>query len=45
MLNPSITDANDDDPTIRCAVNFAKSWDYGVQVVNLYTFRSKDPKM
>lgn len=29
MLNPSIAYANDDDPTIRCVVNFAKSWDYG----------------
>lgn len=45
MLNPSIADANVDDPTIRRVVNFAKSWDYsGVLVGNLYAFRSKNPK-
>jgi len=45
MLNPSIADAKDDDPTIRRVVNFAKSWGYGgVYVGNLYAFRSTDPK-
>jgi hypothetical protein len=45
MLNPSIADADVDDPTIRRVVNFAKSWGYGgVFVGNLYAFRSTDPK-
>ena len=45
MLNPSTADALEDDPTIIRVVNFAKSWNYGgVFVVNLYAFRSTDPK-
>jgi hypothetical protein len=45
MLNPSTADADVDDPTIRRVINFAKSWNYGgVYVVNLYAFRSTDPK-
>ena len=45
MLNPSIADADIDDPTIRRVVSFAKSWGYGgVYVGNLYAFRSTDPK-
>ena len=45
MLNPSTADGLEDDPTIRRVVNFAKSWGYGgVYVVNLYAFRSTDPK-
>ena len=45
MLNPSTADADVDDPTIRRVINFAKSWNYGgVFVVNLYAFRSTDPK-
>jgi hypothetical protein len=45
MLNPSTADADVDDPTIRRVINFAKSWNYGgVYVVNLYAFRSTNPK-
>lgn len=45
MLNPSTADANNDDPTIRRCVNFAKSWDYGgLYVCNLFAFRATNPK-
>lgn len=44
MLNPSTADAEQDDPTIRRCVGFAKREACGgIIVVNLYAFRSTDP--
>ena len=46
LLNPSTADAVQLDPTLRRCVSFAKREGYGGMVVlNLYAFRSKDPKV
>jgi len=47
MLNPSTADAHEDDATIRRLTGMVRSWKgYGrFEVVNLFTYRSTDPKM
>ena len=43
-LNPSIADAEDDDPTLRRCVSYARSWGYGgVCIGNLFAYRATDP--
>lgn len=44
MLNPSIADADLDDPTIRRCLSFAKREGAGgIEVVNVYAFRATEP--
>ncbi|GAB6638294.1 hypothetical protein BOVMAS10_10570 [Streptococcus uberis] len=43
-LNPTTADESIDVPTIRCCINYAKSWGYGaVYMTNLFALRSFKP--
>lgn len=51
MLNPSAADSSKDDPTIRRCMQFARDWATqenpynGIVVVNLFAYRSPDPRL
>jgi len=46
LLNPSTADAEQLDPTLRRCVSFAKREGCGgMAILNLYAFRTKDPKV
>lgn len=43
-LNPSTADAEEDDPTVRRCVAYAKAWGFGaVCILNLFAYRATDP--
>jgi len=43
-LNPSTADENEDDPTLRRCINFAKDWGFGkCVIVNLFAYRATNP--
>ena len=45
LLNPSTADETQDDPTIRRAKEYSKTWGFdGLIIVNAYALRSTDPK-
>ncbi|MEU4575976.1 DUF1643 domain-containing protein [Nonomuraea sp. NPDC023979] len=44
LLNPSTADALTDDPTVRRCAGFARAWGWGgIELVNLYAWRTADP--
>lgn len=45
-LNPSTADGEQDDPTVRRCVGFAKSWGFGKLIIaNLFALRSSHPSL
>ncbi len=45
MLNPNRADAEQDDPTIRRCLGFARDWHYGaIAVVNLFAYCTAQPR-
>ncbi|MGU9981531.1 DUF1643 domain-containing protein [Phreatobacter sp. HK31-P] len=44
LLNPSTADEDNDDPTIRRCIAYAKAWGFGRLVLgNIFAFRATDP--